>query len=313
MNRSLLQWHPAFQAVLQIELSGEAEYLQFLKEYNLTDGPLRADTLIIKKEPGYRVQKNIGRIFRRFNIVEYKNPWESLTVRTYYQAVSYASVLQSRTEREDAVLPEEITLTLVGNHYPRKLFHFLKKFYGARVEQAFPGIYYVEGAVFPTQVIIQRELPGEENVWLSRLRQDLEMEEDVPALAMAYRGKEENPLYSEAMDLIVTANWELYKESEKMCNALNELFAEKMERERVKGLTEGERRGLAEGERKGRAEGEQKGRGLSVLALLEELGQIPSSLREKIMSQQDTNVLTDWLKAAAAASSLEDFRRAAKL
>ena len=94
-----------------------------------------------------------------------------------------------------------------------------------------------------------------------------------------------------------------------MCNALNELFAEKMERERAKGLAEGERRGLAEGERKGRAEG----RGLSVLALLEELGQIPSSLREKIMSQQDTNVLTDWLKAAAAASSLEDFRKTAKL
>ena len=39
--------------------------------------------------------------------MEYKNPWESLTVRTYYQAVSYASVLQSRTEREDAVLPED--------------------------------------------------------------------------------------------------------------------------------------------------------------------------------------------------------------
>ena len=131
--------------------------------------------------------------------------------------------------------------------------------------------------------------------------------------SMAYRGKEENPLYSEAMDLIVTANWELYKESEKMCNALNELFAEKMERERAKGLAEGERKGRmegrAEGERKGRAEG----RGLSVLALLEELGQIPSSLRERIMSQQDTKVLTDWLKAVAAASSLEDFRRAAKL
>ena len=135
--------------------------------------------------------------------------------------------------------------------------------------------------------------------------------------SMAYRGKEENPLYSEAMDLIVTANWELYKESEKMCNALNELFAEKMERERAKGLAEGERRGLDEGEKRGLAEGERKGRaegrGLSVLALLEELGQIPSSLRERIMSQQDTKVLTDWLKAAAAASSLEDFKRAAKL
>ena len=292
---------------MQIELSDEAEFLQFFKEYSLTDGPLRADTLIIKKDPERRIQKNIGQIFRRFNVVEYKNPWESLTVRTYYQAVSYAAVFQSHTDRENAVLPEEITLTLVGNHYPRKLFRFLEDFYNARIEQSFSGIYYVEGAVFPTQVIVQKELPAEENVWLSRLRQDLKMEIDVAALAQAYRGKEENPLYSEAMDLIVNANWELYKESEKMCNALNELFADKMERARESGLAEGEKKGRAEGRTEGRAEG----RSLSVLALLEDLGQIPSSLRERIMSQRDSNVLTGWLKAAAA--SVEDFKKAAKL
>ena len=297
MRRRPLQWHPAFQAVLQIEFSEEAEFLQFLKEYNLTDGPLRTDTLIIKKEPGRRIQKKIGRLFRRFNIVEYKNPQESLTVRTFYQAVGYASILQSHTEQEDAIPPEEITLTLVGNHYPRNLFHFLEKFYGAQIEAAFQGIYYVKGAVFPAQIIIQKELPREENIWLSRLRQDLEMEADVPALARAYLGKEENPLYSEAMDLIVNANWELYKESEKMCNALNELFADKMEREREKGLAEGRTEGCC----------------LSVLALLEELGQIPSSLRKKIMEQKDLRVLTGWLKAAASASSLEDFIKAAKL
>ena len=159
----------------------------------------------------------------------------------------------------------------------------------------------MEGAVFPTQVIVQKELPAEENVWLSRLRQDLKMEIDVAALAQAYRGKEENPLYSEAMDLIVNANWELYKESEEMCNALNELFADKMERARESGLAEG------------RTEGRAEGRSLSVLALLEDLGQIPSSLRERIMSQRDSNVLTDWLLAAAAAASVEDFKKAAKL
>ena len=173
---------------MQIELSDEAEFLQFFKEYSLTDGPLRADTLIIKKDPERRIQKNIGQIFRWFNVVEYKNPWESLAVRTYYQAVSYAAVFQSHTDRENAVLPEEITLTLVGNHYPRKLFRFLEDFYNARIEQSFSGIYYVEGAVFPTQVIVQKELPTEENVWLSRLRQDLKMEIDVAALAQAYAG-----------------------------------------------------------------------------------------------------------------------------
>ena len=121
MNRSLLQWHPAFQAVLQIKLSGEAEYLQFLKEYNLTDGPLRADTLIIKKGAGLSRPKEHRADFPAVQYREYKKSWESLTVCTYYQAVSYASVLQFRTEREDAVLPEDITLTL-WETISRKLF-----------------------------------------------------------------------------------------------------------------------------------------------------------------------------------------------
>lgn len=52
-----LQWHPAFQAVLQIEFADEAEHLRFYKEYNLTDSPLRIDTLIIKMKQGVRIQK----------------------------------------------------------------------------------------------------------------------------------------------------------------------------------------------------------------------------------------------------------------
>ena len=55
--KKVLQWHPAFQAVLQIEFSGEAQYLQFFKEYNLTDSPLRIDTLVIKKDQGVQIRK----------------------------------------------------------------------------------------------------------------------------------------------------------------------------------------------------------------------------------------------------------------
>lgn len=40
MEKRILQWHPAFQAILQIEFGEEAQYLQFLKEYNLTEKPL---------------------------------------------------------------------------------------------------------------------------------------------------------------------------------------------------------------------------------------------------------------------------------
>ena len=34
-----LQWHPAFQAVLQIEFAEEAKYLQFLKEETSPEHP----------------------------------------------------------------------------------------------------------------------------------------------------------------------------------------------------------------------------------------------------------------------------------
>ena len=127
-----LQWHPAFQAVLQIEFAEE-----FLKEYNLTDSPLRIDTLIVKMEAGVRLRKKIGRIFRRYNIIEYKGPKDSHTVNSFFKVNSYAGLLQSGTRREREIPPEEITITLVGNHYPRKLIAFLKTRYGVRVENPY--------------------------------------------------------------------------------------------------------------------------------------------------------------------------------
>ena len=72
---------------------------------------------------------------------------------------------------------------------------------------------------------------------------NLQMREDVEALARAYKGKDGNPLYSAVMDLIVRANWKIYEEGETVCDALNELFADKLEAKRA----EGERKGWIEG------------------------------------------------------------------
>ena len=72
-------------------------------------------------------------------------------------------------------------------------------------------------------------LPKKENVWLSRLRSGLDVEEDIAMLAQAYQGRDENPLYSAVMELIVRANRKQYEEAKHMCNALRELFAEEIE------------------------------------------------------------------------------------
>ena len=56
-----LQWHPAFFAGIQIELEEERDKLTFENEHQLNTKPLEADVVIIKKQPGVQIRKNIQR------------------------------------------------------------------------------------------------------------------------------------------------------------------------------------------------------------------------------------------------------------
>lgn len=255
MEERALQWHAAFQAALQIELLEDRAFLQFQKEYNLTQKPLQIDTLIIKLEPGRTVKKSLGRIFRRYNVVEYKSPGDYLSVNDFYKVLGYTCFYQSDTEKVMEIRPEELTVTLVSNHYPRGMIRYLTEQYGITVNEEFPGIYYVNGLLFPMQILVNKELSKEENIWLSRLRCDLKVEEDIEPLAKAYDGKQKNPMYAAVMDLIIRANRRQYEEGKKMCEALKELFSDELEEEMKRGvelgLEQGLERGLEQGLEKG--------------------------------------------------------------
>ena len=85
-------------------------------------------------------------------------------------------------------------------------------------------------------------------MWLSRLRSGLSLHEDIEILASEYKGMERNPLYETAMDLIIRANWETYQEVREMCDALMELFADKLEEREILGIENGLRQGVMKGE-----------------------------------------------------------------
>ena len=70
-DKKLLQWHPAFYASIQIELSEEADKLIFEQEHNLGTKPMLIDVLVIKKNQDVPIRKNLGRIFRKYNITLY--------------------------------------------------------------------------------------------------------------------------------------------------------------------------------------------------------------------------------------------------
>ena len=102
-NDDKIQWHPAFDAALQIELEDEAEYLEFEPEHLLSKKPMQIDVLV-KNEKDVKIKKNIGRIFRQYNIIEYKSPDDKLNIDDFYKIYGYACLYKSETGDVDLSL-----------------------------------------------------------------------------------------------------------------------------------------------------------------------------------------------------------------
>ena len=241
MDKTKLQWHPAFGAALRITLQDEMQYLEMQEEHLLSKKPLQMDILIIKKLQEVQIKKTIGRIFRKHNIIEYKSPDDSLSVNDFYKVYGYACIYQSNTDRIKEIDPEELTLTFVCSHYPRELLKHLEKVRGMHAEYQGAGIYYITGDPIPMQLLITPELSGGENYWIQSMRTDLRAGEEIRKLMREYKKHRKSKDYAAVMNLITRANWEQMEVERKMCDALNELFAEELKEADNKGRTEGRR------------------------------------------------------------------------
>ena len=96
-KRKTLRWHQAIYASLKIELQEDADCLEFLREHIIGSEPVRADLLIIKKKKNRVLQKRIGRIFRTYNVVEYKSPEDYLSVDDFYKGCAYVGLYKALT------------------------------------------------------------------------------------------------------------------------------------------------------------------------------------------------------------------------
>ena len=230
-EEKLLQWHAAFFAELQIEFSEEAEYLTFENEHMLSTKPMQVDVLVIKKDSERQIRKNIGRIFRGHNIVEYKSPTDSLNIDDFFKVYGYACFYKSDTRRRNEIKSEDVTITFVSMRYPREMCKHLKKELHRTITEAEPGIYYISDTAFLIQLVVQRQLSDEENFWLKSLTNDLKEKQDVERLIMEYRKHEEDALYQSVMNIIVDANEERFQVKD-MCEALERIVEFHKQRER---------------------------------------------------------------------------------
>ena len=241
MEKTKLQWHPAFGAALRITLQDEMQYLEMHEEYLLSKKPLQMDILIIKKLRDVQIKKTIGRIFRKHNIIEYKSPDDGLSVNDFYKVYGYACIYQSNTDRIKEIDPEDMTLTFVCSHYPREFLKHLERVRGMCTEYQGGGIYYLRGDPIPMQLLITPRMSDEENYWIQSMRTDLRAGEEIRKLMREYEKHRKSKDYTAVMNLITRANWEQMEVEKKMCDALNELFAEELKEADNKGRTEGRR------------------------------------------------------------------------
>jgi len=256
------KWHPAFCEAVQQELSDYRDSLEFKFEHPLNSEPLCIDLLIIKKPRDVVINKNIARIFRADNILEYKSPGDYLSVNDFLKVNAYANLYAAITP---GVNFAELTLTFVENRHPRKLLKYLTETRCYTVEETSPGIYIVSGDYLPIQIIESGKLSEKENLWLMSLKKDLKMDNVDVIINEAEKSGNKASLGA-YLDVLLRANPKAFMEARNMAKrkrspTFEEVFTEAgiipewMERGRVQGLEQGLEQGREEVARNALAEG----------------------------------------------------------
>ena len=142
--------------------------MEFTDEFQLTEKPLQIDCTVVKVKKDCKIKNEIGKIFRKHNIFEYKSPKDELNIDTFYKAVAYACLYKVLPNHVNEIPAEEITITLIRDRKPVKLMQELEKS-GYECKKETAGIYYIYSVMFPVQIIVSSELDTDMHVQLKSI------------------------------------------------------------------------------------------------------------------------------------------------
>lgn len=248
-----LPWHPAFYAATSLEFREDLEELELIREYNLSKEPVRVDLLILKKGRKKKIKNEIGHMLRRYNIVEYKSPGDSLNIDDFYKTIGYACLYKGYGETANQIPAEELTVSLFREKFPRKLFMDLRQS-GREITEKYPGIYYItRNLPFPVQIVVTRHLSKENHSSLRILSEHAEKEDVERFLneteSLTSQG-EKNNIHA-LLQVSTAANIALYEEIRRnriMIDFMdNALVRDAMKRLYKEDFDEVEARGLSQG------------------------------------------------------------------
>ena len=229
MGETNTQWHLGLKPAIDLEFVADRENLSYFRDYSLNQQALEIDLLIIKKEGDQTIANEIGKLFRKYNIIEYKSPKGQLNIDTFYKVGAYASLYKAYGHTVDERKANEITVSIIRKARPAKLFEYFEG-QGTPVETFHKGIYYImDEVLFPTQIIVTKELDPKEHIWLTALSDGMQRQqlEELLKKKESFYTKLDRELADAVLEVAIKANWRLAQElrgDETMCNALMELM-----------------------------------------------------------------------------------------
>lgn len=298
------QWHPPFVNTMRITLQKDEKNMEIQSEYSIQALPSRMDMCITLHNPHIMMHKSIGKIFRKYNLVEYKPQGKSMTFRDYCYMLGNAYLLGARGGAKAASL-EEVSITLVSYNFPRKLFDRLKNRHRS-IWKTERGLYYIEGEDFAVQVIVLNKLDPEEYVWLTSFHRGLS-EKEQDRLLEEYRLHRLDKRYREVMDFLVGINKDGFERRKGMSEVLFELFRPQLEERMRQEMQKEMRQEMQEEMRQEMQREMRQEMQQEIFGLLAEQGEISADVRKKISEETVMEKLRDWLRKAAKADSVEEF------
>jgi len=231
---SQIDWHSGFAGGLALSFRKYRDDIEIEREHPLSNEPLRIDFMVIKKDRDFVIDNSVGRTFRKYNIIEYKNPADALNIDVVWKCIGYAGIYKGYGKTINEIPDTELTISIFRNIKPVKLLDDMER-EGHTVDNPAPGIYQINGlSMLPLQIVIPSELEEEDFKTLRLMMPNADekvfhtfMEE-----AHGYTDKADRQDASAVLHVISASNKELFKkiwEEQTMQDYLTELMSDKFE------------------------------------------------------------------------------------
>lgn len=152
-------WHTAFEAFLRFK-THKYKGITIRTEVEIGADAPRTDYVILTEEETQDFEESIFDIFRKTNVLEYKNPHDALNRRIIHKIIGYAHLMIGTAEHEGDMPEDQVTISIFRAVKNLELWKEMEQS-GELVKTDTAGIYHVVGITkLPFQIVITSELEG---------------------------------------------------------------------------------------------------------------------------------------------------------